>query len=66
MATTGTPPALTPAQIIALEQARGANDWTGPSGFADALQLHNDLWNVDVYGYLANAYNIGYELGRIG
>jgi hypothetical protein len=53
-------------QIIAAEQQRGQYDWTGPGGNADAFALLNDVGNVDVYAYLANAFNIGYALGKIG
>lgn len=57
----------TPEQIIvAREQARGLQQWTGPTGAADAFALMGLTWNVNAYSVLTSLYTTAYNLERIG
>jgi hypothetical protein len=63
-----TPPggSSTVEQIVAYEQSRGASDWTGPQGNADAWLLVQSWWNRGIYASMDLMSTLYAEQGRIG
>jgi hypothetical protein len=56
----------TVGDIVAYEQERGAADWTGPQGNADAWLLVQDWWNRGAYAAMTTLSDLYTQAGRIG